>query len=91
LFGRSAPLQSKAFPMVVAFGKAVQGSVYARTLKPVTSVEFLLDGRKFAEASSPPYAFNLPRNLTRGSHKLEVRALNGDKLAVNLVQIFTVK
>jgi hypothetical protein len=90
-FGQSAPLQSKVFPAVVAFGKAMQGGVYVRAQKPVTSVEFVLDGRKFAEASSPPYTFNLPNNLARGAHKLEVRALNDSKLAVNLVQAFTVK
>ena len=90
-FGQSAPVQSKAFPTVVAFGKAIQGGVYTRTLKPVTQVDFLLDGRKIIEASSPPYAFNLPSTLARGPHKLEVRALNEDKLAVNFVQAFTVK
>jgi Glycosyl hydrolase family 26 len=90
-FGQSAPVQPKAFPAVVTFGKAVQGGVYVRMLKPVTSVEFVLDGRKVVEASSPPYAFNLPSNLARGSHRLEVRALNDTKLAVNFVQAFTVK
>jgi hypothetical protein len=90
-FGQSAPVQSKAFPTVVAFGKALQGSVYVRTLKPVTSVEFVLDGRKFAEASSVPYAFNLPNNLPRGPHKLEVRAFNGEKLAISQTQNFSVK
>jgi tetratricopeptide (TPR) repeat protein len=90
-FGQSASLQSKAFPAVVAFGKAMQGGVYVRAQKPVTSVEFVLDGRKFAEAASPPYAFNLPSNLARGAHKLEVRAFNGSKLAVSQTQAFTVK
>jgi hypothetical protein len=90
-FGQSAPVQSKVFPTVVAFGKAVQGSVYVRTQKPVASVEFVLDGKKFAEASSLPYTFNLPNNLVRGSHKLEIRALNDTKLAVSFAQAFTVK
>jgi hypothetical protein len=90
-FGQSAPTQSKVFPAVVAFGKSVQGSVYVRSLKPVSRVEFVLDGRRFAEASSPPYAFNLPNNLARGSHKLEVRALNDNRLAVSFAQAFTVK
>jgi Glycosyl hydrolase family 26 len=90
-FGQSAPVQFKAFPAVVPFGKAVQGGVYVRTLKPVSAVEFMLDGRKFAEASSPPFVFNLPINLARGSHKLEVRALNDIKLAVGFAQAFTVK
>jgi hypothetical protein len=90
-FGQSAPMQSKVFPAVVTFGNTLQGSVYARTLKPVTRVEFMLDGKKLSESSSAPYAFALPNSLARGSHKLEVRALNEDKLAVNLVQAFTVK
>jgi hypothetical protein len=90
-FGQSAPTQSKVFPAVVAFGKSVQGSVYVRSLKPVSSVEFVLDGKKFAEASSLPYAFNLPNSLARGSHKLEVRALNDTRLAVSFTQAFTVK
>jgi Glycosyl hydrolase family 26 len=91
LFGQSAPLQSKPFPAQVTFGNALQGSVYARTLKPVTRVEFMLDGKKWGESSSVPYAFTLPYSLARGSHKLEVRAFNAGKLAVNLVQVFTVK
>jgi Glycosyl hydrolase family 26 len=90
-FGQSAPVQSKAFPAVVAFGKAMQGGVYVRAQKPVTGVDFVLDGRKFAEASSLPYAFNLPNNLARGAHKLEVRAFNGSKLAIRQTQAFTVK
>ena len=90
-FGQSAPIQAKPFPVQVTFGDALRGSVYARTLKPVTLVEFVLDGRKIAEASSPPYAFNLSRDLARGSHRLEVRALNDNKIAVNFVQVFSVK
>jgi Glycosyl hydrolase family 26 len=90
-FGQSAPMQSKPFPAQVMFGNTLQGSVYARTLKPVTRVEFMLDGKKLGESSSVPYAFALPNSLARGSHKLEVRAFNAGKLAVNLVQAFTVK
>jgi hypothetical protein len=51
----------------------------------------LLDGKKLGESSSVPYAFALPNSLSRGLHKLEVRAFNAGKLAVNLVQAFTVK
>jgi Glycosyl hydrolase family 26/Bacterial Ig domain len=90
-FGQVAPIQSKPFPAQVMFGNTLQGSVYARTLKPVTRVEFMLDGKKLGESSSVPYAFTLPNSLSRGSHKLEVRAFNAGKLAVNLVQAFTVK
>jgi Glycosyl hydrolase family 26/Bacterial Ig domain len=90
-FGQSSPLQSKAFPAQVGFGKTLQISVYARTLKPVTQVEFLLDGKKIGESSSVPFAFALPNSLVRGSHQLEVRAMNGVKLAVSQVQVFTVK
>ena len=90
-FGQAAPIQAKPFPTQVMFGNALQGSVYARTLKPVTRVEFVLDGKKSGESSSVPYAFTLPNSLARGSHTLEVRAVNGAKLAVNQVQVFTVK
>jgi hypothetical protein len=90
-FGQSAPIQSKPFPAQVTFGNALQISVYARTLKPVTQVEFVLDGKKLGGSSSVPYAFTLPISLPRGAHKLEVRAMNGAKLAVGQVQIFTVK
>jgi Glycosyl hydrolase family 26 len=90
-FGQSAPVQSKAFPAQVGFGKALQISVYARTLKPVTRVEFVLDGKKMGESSSLPYAITLPSSLARGAHKLEVRAMNGAKLAVAQVQAFTVR
>jgi Glycosyl hydrolase family 26/Bacterial Ig domain len=90
-FGESAPIQTRAFPAQVAFGKALQISVYVRTLKPVTRVEFLLDGKKLGESSSVPYAFALPNSSARGSHTLEVRAMNATQLALSQIQAFTVK
>ena len=90
-FGQAAPVQSKPFASQVAFGTALQISVYARTLKPVTRVEFVLDGKKLGESSSVPYAFTLPSSLARGLHQLEVRAMNGSKLAVSQIQAFTIK
>ena len=90
-FGQAAAIQAKPFPTQVTLGNALQGSVYARTLKPVTRVEFMLDGKKFGESSSVPYAFALPNSLARGPHKLEIRAFNAGKLAISQTQAFTVK